>query len=87
MRSTGILSRSSAKSALPETTALGPSGNYFLQLEVAKPATASVRHRGMLPMEMQGFVARAEVTAAQPATSMRDGFYISFVSDHRRLAP
>jgi len=83
-RSNGILS-SSVKSALPETTALGPSGNYFLQLEVAKPAPASVRHRGTWLMEMRGFVARGEVVAAQPARSMRNGFYISFGSEHKSL--
>lgn len=37
-------------------------------------------------MEMRGFVARGEVAAAQPTTSMRNGFYISFGSEHKRLA-
>lgn len=41
----------------------------------------------MSPMEMRGFVARGEVVAAQPTTSMRNGFYISFGSEHKRLAP
>ena len=34
---------------------------------------------------MRGFVARAEVVAAQPTTSMRNGFYISFGSEHKGL--
>lgn len=38
-------------------------------------------------MEMRGFVARGEVAAAQPSTSTRNGFYISFGSEHKRLAP